>query len=221
MFEVLTELDRHLAEWSRDLGGWFYVLLFAVIFVETGVVVFPFFPGDSILVAVGSIAALPGSDVDPWLGGAVLVAAAIAGDSTNYWVGRWMGPRVFTSETSRMLNRRHLLRAQRFFERHGGKTVIFSRYLPVIRTFTPFVAGIGAMRYPRFVKFSVLANVLWVATFVPLGYWLARTVPQAQNWVIWGIIGLAVAPPIYSWLRDRCERRREAEAGFRDDQLGR
>ena len=110
----------------------------------------PFLPGDSVLVAVGVISRTQGSNLDPWLAAAVLCAAAIIGDSTNYWVGRWLGPRVFASETSRLLNRTHLMKAQGFYAKHGGKTVIFCRFLAVIRTFAPFVAGVGAMKYPRF-----------------------------------------------------------------------
>ena len=211
MFDVLLHLDKYLAGWSQEMGGWFYLLLFLVIFAETGLVIVPFLPGDSVLVAVGMIAASEGSTVDPWVAGAVLFAAAVIGDSTNYWFGRWLGPRVFASESSRLLNKKHLLKAQDFYARHGGKTVIFCRFLAVIRTFAPFVAGVGAMKYPRFVAFSVLGTLLWVGSFVPLGYWLALSYPEAPKWVMLAIIVFAIVPPTVSHLRERGARKR-AEA---------
>lgn len=210
VLDFLLHLDRYLAGWSQDMGGWFYVLLFAVIFAETGLVFIPFLPGDSVLVAVGTIAATPGSGLDPWLAAGVMMAAAIIGDSTNYWVGRWLGPRLFASETSRLLNRNHVKKAQAFYERHGGKTVIFCRFLAVIRTFAPFVAGMGAMNYRKFVSYSVFGTVLWVGIFLPLGYWLASRFPEAPKYVMYGIILFAVVPPTVSHLRDRAARRRAA-----------
>jgi membrane-associated protein len=210
VLDFLLHLDRYLAGWSQDMGGWFYVLLFAVIFAETGLVFIPFLPGDSVLVAVGTIAATPGSGLDPWLAAGVMMAAAIIGDSTNYWVGRWLGPRLFASETSRLLNKNHVKKAQAFYERHGGKTVIFCRFLAVIRTFAPFVAGMGAMNYRKFVSYSVFGTVLWVGIFLPLGYWLASRFPEAPKYVMYGIILFAVVPPTVSHLRDRAARRRAA-----------
>jgi membrane-associated protein len=212
LLDFLIHLDKYLAGWSHDMGDWFYVLLFVVIFAETGLVVVPFLPGDSVLVAVGTIAATQGSTLDPWVAAAVLASAAILGDSTNYWVGRWLGPRMFGSETSRLLNRKHVLKAQDFYARHGGKTVIFCRFLAVIRTFAPFVAGMGAMNYRKFVAFSVLGTVLWVGTFLPLGYWLASRFPEAPKWVMYGIIAFAIVPPTVSHLRDRAARRKAASA---------
>jgi membrane-associated protein len=212
LLDFLLHIDRYLAGWSHDMGHWFYLLLFVVIFAETGLVFVPFLPGDSVLVGVGVIANSPGSNVDPWLAAVVLASAAIIGDSTNYWVGRWLGPRMFASETSRLLNKRHVRKAQDFYARHGGKTVIFCRFLAVIRTFAPFVAGMGAMNYRRFVTFSVLGTLLWVGTFLPLGYWLASRFPEAPKWVMYGIIAFAVVPPTVSHLRDRRAARRAADA---------
>ena len=208
MIDILLHLDTYLAAWSQDMGGWFYGLLFLVIFAETGLVIMPFLPGDSVLIAVGMIAASEGSTVDPWIAGVVLFVAAVVGDSTNYWVGRWLGPRVFASESSRLLNKKHLRKAQDFYARHGGKTVIFCRFLAVIRTFAPFVAGVGAMKYPRFVAFSVFGTLLWVGSFVPLGYWLAVKYPEAPKWVMLGIIVFAIVPPTVSHLRERGARKR-------------
>src|SRR6187455_2015308 len=140
-------LIEHLERLANSSGPWFYVFLFALIFAETGLVVVPFLPGDSVLLAVGALASRPGSGVDLATAMVVLGTAAIVGDSTNYWFGRWLGPRVLRSESSRLLNKRHLERAQGFYARHGGKTIIVCRFLAVIRTFAPFVAGVGRMDY--------------------------------------------------------------------------
>jgi membrane-associated protein len=212
VLDFLLDPAHLLTQWSNDLGSGFYVVLFALIFAETGLVVVPFLPGDSVLVAVGTIAATRGSQVDPWIAATVLCMAAIAGDSTNYWIGRWLGPRVFRSETSRLLNRKHLEKAQAFYERHGAKTVILCRFLAVIRTFAPFVAGVGKMPYPKFVTFSVVGTILWVGAFVPLGYGLTKTHPGAEKWVIYGIIAFALVPPTVSFLRERAARKRAASA---------
>jgi membrane-associated protein len=216
LLDFVLDPARHLTQWSNELGTGFYVVLFLIIFAETGLVVVPFLPGDSVLVAVGTIAATRGSQVDPWLAGLVLCAAAITGDSTNYWIGRWLGPRVFRSDSSRLLNRKHLAKAQAFYERHGAKTVILCRFLAIIRTFAPFVAGVGAMRYPKFLTYSVIGTVLWIGTFLPLGYWLARSHPGAERWVIWGIVAFAVVPPSISYLRDRAARKRDGAARKQD-----
>jgi membrane-associated protein len=214
VLDFLTHLDRYLAEWAGSLGGWFYVLLFLVIFAETGLVVVPFLPGDSLLLTVGALANPVNANHEPFsvsLAAAVMCAGAIVGDSTNYWIGRHVGPRVFTSETSRLLNRKHLFKAKSFYERHGGKTVILCRFIAVIRTFAPFVAGVGAMRYPRFLAFSVLGTLLWVPTFVVLGYQLAGVAEDAVRWVVLGIILFAFVPPIVSYVRDRRAARRGGE----------
>jgi membrane-associated protein len=212
VLDVLLHLDRYLSDWANSMGGWFYVLLFVVIFAETGLVIVPFLPGDSLLLAVGALARPAETPINLWVAGTVMCVAAIVGDSTNYWVGRWIGPKVFSSETSRLLNRRHLLKAQAFYDRHGGKTVILCRFLVVIRTFAPFVAGVGAMKYPRFVAFSVVGTLLWVPTFLVLGYALAGVAEGAVRWVVLGIVLFAVVPPGISFLRERSARRR-ASAG--------
>jgi membrane-associated protein len=203
-------LIDHLETWSSSWGPWFYVFLFVLIFAETGLVVTPFLPGDSVLLAVGALASRPGSGVDLVTAMLVLSAAAVLGDSTNYWVGHWLGPKVFQSDTSRILNRRHLERTQAFYARHGGKTIVVCRFLAVIRTFAPFVAGVGRMDYRRFVGFSVLGTVLWVGLFVPLGFWLGNEYADKVDYVVWGIVAFAVVPPTISWLRDRRARAREA-----------
>lgn len=213
MFDWLVP---QLTEWAADWGSGFYVFLFVLIFAETGLVFVPFLPGDSVLLAVGVLASRPDSGVDFVTAMMVFASAAILGDSTNYWVGRWLGPRLFRSETSKLFNRRHLERTQAFYERHGGKTVILCRFLAVIRTFAPFVAGMGRMDYRRFVTFSVVGTIAWVGTFVPVGYWLGNRYADKVEYVIWGIIAFAVVPPTVSHLRDRAARRRASQANGAD-----
>lgn len=201
-------LTENLDLWANSWGVWFYVFLFALIFAETGLVIVPFLPGDSVLLAVGAIASRPGSGVELGWAMAVLSSAAILGDSTNYWVGRWLGPKVLRSDTSRIFNRRHLEKTQAFYDRHGRKTIVICRFLAVIRTFAPFVAGVGRMDYRRFVTFSVIGTALWVGSFVPLGWWLGREYADKVDWVVWGIVAFAVVPPTVSYLRERAARRR-------------
>ena len=170
-------VDRHLVEFAATYGVWIYALLFLIIFFETGVVVTPFLPGDSLLFATGALAAAGVMDIGLIL--TLLTAAAIIGDNTNYFIGRAVGPRVFT-EHSRWLKREHLLRTQRFYEVHGGKTVVLARFVPIIRTFAPFVAGVGRMHYPRFLAFDVGGGILWVWSFGLLGYFFGNT-PDHQG----------------------------------------
>lgn len=211
-----TWLTNHLDQWATAWGPWFYVFLFALIFAETGLVIVPFLPGDSVLLAVGALASRPSSGVSLGWACAVLASAAILGDSTNYWVGRWVGPRVLRSERSGILNKRHLEKAQGFYARHGGKTIIICRFLAVIRTFAPFVAGVGRMDYRRFVSFSVVGTLLWVGLFVPLGYKLGQEYADKVDYVVYGIIAFAVVPPTVSYLRDRAARRKAASASSSD-----
>lgn len=208
-WNVITHLDVHLAEWARDMGGWLYVVLFLVIFCETGLVVTPFLPGDSLLFAVGALCAIDGS---PLMLGAIvplLFVAAVLGDAVNYSAGRHIGPRVFTSETSFLLNKKHLLRTQSFYERYGGKTIIIARFIPIIRTFAPFVAGIGHMRYPRFFAFNVVGAALWVGLFAPAGYVFGNLEPVKKNFhvVILAIIALSILPAVIEIAREWRSRR--------------
>lgn len=210
LVEFFLHLDRHLDEIIRNYGTWTYVLLFAVVFCETGLVVTPFLPGDSLLFAVGTLAALGSLQ----LGVAVplLILAAILGDTVNYWIGHRVGPGIFRRDDVRLLNRRHLGRAHAFYERHGGKTIILARFLPVIRTFAPFVAGIGSMTYPRFVLYNVAGGVLWVLIFTLGGYWFGRipVVRRHFSLVILGIIVISVIPALVEVIRHR--RRSDASS---------
>lgn len=192
-FDLVLHLDEHLLRISREFGTWTYGILFAIVFLETGVVVTPFLPGDSLLFAAGALAATGALDVHVVF--ALLVAAAILGDNLNYAIGTQVGPRVFR-ERFRFLKRKHLDRTQRFYERHGGKTVILARFAPILRTFAPFVAGIGRMRYPRFLAFDVTGGIAWVGIFVYGGYLFGNLPWVKSNFtlVILAIIALSLVP---------------------------
>jgi membrane-associated protein len=201
-FDVVLHLDRHLAWLAQNYGLYIYAILFAIIFCETGLVVAPFLPGDSLLFVAGALAAIGQMEVHAVF--AVLVCASFLGDNTNYWVGRFLGPRVFRPG-SRVFNRGYLDRTRGFYERHGGKTIVIARFMPIIRTFAPFVAGVGHMVYPRFMGFSFAGSVFWIAFFVYGGYFFGNIpfVKQNLGAFILGIVLVSVLPGIVTWLRER------------------
>ena len=203
LVDLVLHLDRHLGVFLANYGAWIYMLLFVIVFAETGLVVTPFLPGDSLLFVTGTLAAAGGMDVR-WLM-AVLVAAALTGDNVNYWAGRYLGPRVFRNESARWLNRKHLERTRGFYERYGVKTIVLARFIPVIRTFAPFVAGVGRMPYGRFLTVSVLAALLWVVSLVLAGYFFGNIpwVRQNLSVVIAAIIVISVLPAVFEALRQR------------------
>jgi len=207
--DLFLHLDRHLAELAQALGPWLYFLLFAIVFCETGLVVTPFLPGDSLLFAVGALASIPESGLSIWLLGALLIVAAILGDAVNYAVGAYIGPRVFSSEESRWLNKRHLQRTHEFYEKYGGKTIILARFVPIVRTFAPFVAGVGSMTYARFAVYNVTGAVVWVVSFLLAGYFFGQLpiVKQYFHLVIVGIIVVSVIPVVVEFIRARRETR--------------
>lgn len=193
--EIILHLDRHLFDLCTQYGAWVYAILFLIVFCETGLVVTPFLPGDSLLFAVGSLAAINALDLT--LSIVLLITAAILGDTVNYWIGDYVGPKVFHQENSRFLNKEYLVRTHQFYEKHGGKTIIIARFLPIIRTFAPFVAGIGSMTYKRFLMFNVVGGALWVLLFVPAGYFFG-SVPFVKNNFSLVIIALVLIPGIPS-----------------------
>ena len=205
LIDIALHLDRYLNTWAGDLGLWTYVLLFVVIFAETGLVVTPFLPGDSLLFAVGALAASEGSPINVWLVGILLTIAAVLGDAVNYSIGKYVGPKVFSRETSRLLNKEHLMRAHKFYEKHGGKTIILARFIPIIRTFAPFVAGIGEMSYPRFALYNITGGVAWVWSFLLIGYWFGNQpfVKKNFTYVILGIIIISVIPVVIEFIKAR------------------
>lgn len=203
--DIFLHLDAHLNEWAALIGPWLYVLLFAIIFCETGLVVTPFLPGDSLLFAVGALASIEGSPIDLPIMGVLLCIAAVLGDAVNYSIGARVGPRVFTSETSWLLNKDHLRQTHEFYERHGGKTIILARFIPIIRTFAPFIAGIGKMGYTHFAAYNVTGGIVWVMSFLLAGYYFGNMPVVKRNFhvVIVAIIVISVMPPVIEYLRNR------------------
>ena len=199
--DFILHLDKHLVEIVSQYGAWTYAILFAIIFCETGLVVTPILPGDSLLFAVGTIAAT--GALDPFLVFVLLSIAAIIGDTVNYWVGYVVGPKVFSGETSRWMNRKHLERTHDFYERYGGKTIIIARFVPIVRTFAPFVAGIGRMTYWRFLLYNVVGGIVWIGVFVYAGYFFGNIPMVKRNFtlVIFGIIIVSVLPAVIEYLR--------------------
>jgi len=202
-WQIAAHLDVHLAEFVAAHGIWVYALLFLIVFIETGLVIWPFLPGDSLLFVTGAIAAAGGMDIAAVM--TVLVAAALTGDNVNYGIGRWIGPRIFQYEKSRWFNPAHLARAHAFYERHGGKTIILARFLPIVRTYVPFVAGIGAMPYARYIGFCVAGALLWVVSVCAAGYFFGNipVVKQNLSVVIVLIVLASVTPTLIAWIRSR------------------
>jgi membrane-associated protein len=203
LWNFLIHLDAHLAAFVAQHGAWVYALLFAIVFTETGVVVMPFLPGDTLLFVVGALAAGGGMDITTVM--AVLVAAALTGDNVNYWIGRWAGPKVFRAQDSRWFSRKYLERTHAFYERHGGKAIIIARFVPIVRTYVPFVAGIGTMSYARFLGFSVVGALLWVVSLCLAGYWFGNIPLVKDNLgvVIVIIVAISLTPIAVEFLRDR------------------
>ena len=200
LIEFILHVDQHLIEFVHDYGIWVYAILFLIIFVETGLVVMPLLPGDSLLFAAGAIAAT--GAMDPVLLSALLFVAAVLGDSLNYQIGHYIGPRAFNIK-SRFIKRDHLLKTQAFFEKHGGKTIIFARFMPIIRTFAPFIAGVGSMQYSRFLMFNVVGGAAWILSFIWLGYFFGNLPVIKDNftYVIFAIIILSLMPALVEFVR--------------------
>jgi len=205
LVDVLLHLDEHLAHWMQLFGPWLYVILFLVVFAETGLVVTPFLPGDSLLFAIGTLTALEGSPLDIRVVIVSLIVAAVIGDAVNYHIGQYLGPKVFAREDSWVLNRNHLIKTQQFYERHGGKTIFLARFVPIVRTFAPFVAGIGRMSYPRFAMWNVTGAVVWVTSLTLAGFWFGNIPIVQRNFetVILAIIAISILPMIVEYLRGR------------------
>ncbi|MDR3351629.1 MAG: DedA family protein [Zoogloeaceae bacterium] len=206
VLDLVLHLDVHLQNLIAQYGGWVYVILFFIIFAETGFVVFPFLPGDSLLFVAGTLAALGsagGLEIWPLVG--LLSAAAFLGNLVNYQIGRYLGPRVFQWRQSRIFNRTALLKTHAFYERHGGKTIVLSRFLPLIRTFAPFVAGIGAMTYGRFLFFNLIGGLSWVFSLTFLGYWFGNRpwIQKNLSFMILGIVVFSLLPALIGYLRTR------------------
>lgn len=201
--DMVLHLDQYLLILVQNYGSWVYGILFLIIFSETGLVVAPFLPGDSLLFVAGALSATGALDVNFLV--LLLVLAAFSGDNANYWIGRFIGPKVFSHEASRFFNHEHLEKTHAFYEKHGGKTVIFARFLPIVRTFAPFVAGVGKMDYRKFMGFSFLGGVSWIGLFVYVGHFFGNTPFIKQNFTafIFGIIIFSFVPGAVGYLRQK------------------
>lgn len=204
-------LDAHLGELVSNYGTLVYLILFLVIFTETGLVVMPFLPGDSLLFAAGMLASL--GDLNPWLLIILLIIAAILGDTVNYHIGKFIGPKVFTDTEPknffmRLLKKEHLEKAQAFYEKHGGKTIIMARFVPIVRTFAPFVAGVSRMNYSRFITYNIIGGIIWVTGLTLAGYYLAEFDFVRKNFekVIFAIILISILPIIIEFLRGKSKK---------------
>ena len=208
--DILLHLDQHLDWVIRTYGIWTYAILFLIIFCETGLVITPFLPGDSLLFAAGTFVAL--GSLEMGLLTVLLSLAAIAGDTVNYWIGHAMGPKVFTRENSRLLNKEHLERTHRFYQKYGGKTIILARFIPIIRTFAPFVAGIGAMTYRRFIIFNVVGGIAWIFLLVLSGYYFGN-MPFIRNNFIFAILAIILISmlPLVMELLNHWRLRKQAQ----------
>lgn len=206
LIDFILKIDQYLAVFLQDYGLWLYAILFLIIFVETGLVVMPFLPGDSLLFATGALAAFTG-ELDPVLLIILLFIAAVLGDTLNYHIGNYIGPKVFERE-SKWINKQHLLNTQKFFEKHGGKTIIFARFLPFARTFAPFVAGASSMSYKYFITYNIIGGFLWISSFILLGYFFGNQPVIKENftYVVFGIIIFSVLPIIIGFIKEKMKK---------------
>lgn len=201
LLDFVLHLDKHLDSIITTFGSWTYVLLFAVIFCETGLVITPFLPGDSFLFALGTLSAL--GSIDIYILIPLLIIAAVVGDNLNYFIGRRIGSKVFYLENSRFLNKEYLQKTHEYYEKYGGKTLIFARFMPFVRTFAPFVAGVGNMTYIKFLTFSIAGGVAWISSLTLIGYFFGN-IPVVKNSfsiVIVSILVISVVPGIYEFVR--------------------
>jgi membrane-associated protein len=207
--DFVIHLDLYLELIIKTFGIWSYLVLFVVIFIETGLVITPFLPGDSLLFAAGALAAIGAFEVVPLF--ILLALAAVLGDTANYWIGHYFGPRVF-NQNIRFLKREYLDKTQAFYEKHGGKTILLARFVPIVRTFAPFVAGVGRMRYGYFISYNIFGGILWTALFIFGGFFFGNLPVVKDNFsiVILAIVVISVLPAVFEYLRDRAKTKREA-----------
>jgi len=211
LIDFILHIDQHLVDIVSEYQTWTYLILFLIIFAETGFVVTPFLPGDSLLFAAGAIIAKPESDLNIWLMWGLLLIAAIIGDMVNYMIGDYIGPKAFSGKY-KFLKKEYLDKTQQFYLKHGGKTIIYARFIPIIRTFAPFIAGVGTMTYSRFASYNVIGGFLWVTSFLFIGFYFGGLPVIKQNftYVIIGIIILSILPPLIEILRDKFKKEKLA-----------
>ena len=215
LLDFVLHLDDKLLSLTADYGTWTYAILFLIVFCETGLVITPFLPGDSLLFAAGAIAAKPESGLNVWVICLLLFIAAVIGDTVNYHMGRYLGPRVFASRFGRWVNPKHLERTQSFFETYGAKTIVIARFVPIIRTFAPFVAGIGQMDYRRFLIYNVVGGAVWVVSLTLAGYYFGGLPIVKKNFelVVIGIVFVSILPAVFEYVRHWYVTRKLAAAG--------
>lgn len=213
IIDFILNIDKHLVAIVSDYKTWTYLILFLIIFAETGLVVTPFLPGDSLLFATGAIVANPESGLNILFMTVILIVAAILGDMVNYHIGNYIGPKAFSGRF-KLLKKEYLERTQAFYNKHGGKTIIYARFIPIIRTFAPFIAGIGTMSYGRFATYNVVGAFLWITSFLFLGYYFGGLPIIKENftYVIIGIIILSVLPPVIELWREKRRNKKEQQA---------
>lgn len=205
LIDFVLHIDRHLAELVAAYDTWVYVILFIIIFCETGLVVTPFLPGDSLLFVAGALAALPSNHLNAGLLAAIIACAAILGDSVNFEIGKYFGAKLFSNPNSKIFKQKYLQQTHDFYERHGGKTIVLARFVPIVRTFAPFVAGMGRMTYRYFITYNVVGAIIWVLLFVFLGYFVGNITWVQQNLklLIVAIIFVSLLPPFIEYYRNK------------------
>jgi len=221
IIDIFLHLDRTLESVISQYHTWTYLFLFAVIFCETGFVVTPFLPGDSLIFAAGAVAALPRHTLNIWWLFIVLCVAAIAGDTVNYWIGHFIGPKAFRKEDARFLKKKYLDQTHGFYEKYGGITIVLARFVPFVRTFAPFVAGVGSMSYLNFVVYNVVGGVVWVSLFLLAGYFFG-TIPFVKHnfsYVIVAVVLISIAPLVVRYLTER-KKRKKAEREIVAEEVG-
>ena len=201
--DVMLHLDTHLTDLVNQYGALTYGILFLIVFAETGFVVTPFLPGDSLLFAAGAIAALGSLNV--WFMLALLMVAAIAGDTVNYWIGHFFGRKIVDNPKITLINQEHIDKTEQFYKKHGAKTIILARFVPIVRTFAPFVAGVGSMHYSTFITYNIVGGVLWVSIFTLLGYFFGNMefIKENFHYAVFAIIGLSIVPMIYEYIQNK------------------
>lgn len=208
LFDFILHIDRHLHQLASEYGLWVYGIVFLIVFCETGLVVLPLLPGDSLLFAAGSLASLPDSQLSPHLLFLGLSIAGILGDTLNYWIGKKIGPKVFASQESRFFKREYLDKTHAFYLKYGAKTIVIARFIPIIRTFAPFVAGVGKMPYRTFIFYNIIGAVIWVGSFVYAGFYFGQLPFVQTNFklIILAIIVLSIMPPVIEYLKHRFKK---------------
>jgi membrane-associated protein len=205
LINIVLHLDVHLAEWATWLGPWLYLILFLIIFAETGLVVTPFLPGDSLLFAAGALATVPNAPYSVHFLAILLITAGILGDFVNYTIGKHFGPKIFSRNNSKFFNKEHLVRTQLFYEKYGSPTIIIARFAPIIRTFAPFVAGIGKMNYSKFVVYNAVGSIVWVSSFLYAGYFFGNIPSVKRNFhlIIIAVILVSIMPIVIGFFKSR------------------